>query len=100
MVKSFDDPVVTKIALLKHDPFKILIATVLSLRTKDSTTAKACARLFAKADTPFDMPKLSCKQIEKLIYPVGFYRVKAKNVLKICKILRGDISGKRAFSKS
>jgi endonuclease III len=76
-----------------HAPFKILISTVLSLRTKDKTTAEASLRLFALAHTPQAMLKLSIKEIEKAIYPVGFYHTKAKNILKICEILLNQYKG-------
>jgi endonuclease-3 len=73
--------------------FRILISTVLSLRTKDTTTGPASRRLFAIADTPEEMLKLSAAKIEKIIYPVGFYRTKAKNILKICQILLNRFEG-------
>ena len=74
------------ISVQTKDPFRILISTLLSLRTKDQTTIEASKRLFALAETPHDMRKLKSKQIEKLIYPVGFYRTKAKRIVEICKI--------------
>ena len=77
-----------------HAPFKILISTVLSLRTKDTTTEPASHRLFIKADTPQKMLTLSAEEIEKLIYPVGFYRTKARNILVICRRLLDDFGGK------
>lgn len=70
-----------------QDPFRILIGTVLSLRTQDKTTAGACQRLFALADTPVAMRQLSEETISKAIYPVGFYPTKAKNIRDICAIL-------------
>jgi len=70
-----------------RNPFKVLISTVLSLRTKDAVTAKATNRLFQLADNPKDMMKLAVKDIEKAIYPVGFYMTKAKRVLEICHML-------------
>ena len=70
-----------------QSPFRVLISCILSLRTQDSTTAKASHRLFAVADTPQAMLKLTAKKIEKLIYPVGFYRTKAKNIREICRTL-------------
>lgn len=72
---------------MDRDPFKVLIATKLSLRTKDETTAVASERLFAVADTPEAMLALSEKKIQKLIYPVGFYKTKAKTIKRVCKIL-------------
>jgi endonuclease III len=86
-VKKWPVPIITLIAQTKNDPFLVLIGTVLSLRTKDEVTAEACKRLFKKANTPEQMLKLSQQQIEKLIYPVGFYRTKAKNIILICQKL-------------
>src|SRR6187549_1329784 len=62
-----------------EDPFKILIATLLSARTQDATTHAAATRLFKRARTPRTMAKLSIPEIEELIYPVGFYRNKARH---------------------
>lgn len=92
--KDWEEPVVGKFVGQKHAPFKILISTVLSLRTKDTTTWPASLRLFALADTPEKMLKLSIAQIEKAIYPVGFYHTKAKNILKICRILIDEKEGR------
>ncbi len=76
-------PVVDLIAIQTKDPFKVLVATILSARTKDETTAVAAARLFAEAETPEILQKLSEATIEKLIYPVGFFRNKAKFLKKL-----------------
>ncbi|MDJ0622895.1 MAG: exodeoxyribonuclease III [Desulfocapsaceae bacterium] len=70
-------PVVDLIAVQSRDPFKVLVATILSARTKDETTAVAAARLFKKAPTVDALAKLSLNTLEKLIYPVGFYKNKA-----------------------
>jgi endonuclease-3 len=83
-------PVVTMIALTKGSPFKVLISTLLSLRTKDQVTAHAAQRLFSIADTPKKISKLSEKEIEKMIYPVGFYKTKARNIRQICRQLCED----------
>jgi endonuclease III len=84
-VRRFRTPVVGVVAEKSSgDPFHILISTVLSLRTKDETTAAAADRLFALADTPETMRSLPAKKIEKAIYPVGFYKTKAENILSIC----------------
>jgi endonuclease-3 len=80
-------PYVTALALRSRSPFRILISTMLSLRTKDAVTAEASRRLFALADTPRAMVKLTPRQIEKAIYPTGFYRTKAKNILLVCQEL-------------
>ena len=95
VTKSMPMPVVTEIKLTTNrDAYKILISTMLSLRTKDSTTRDASMRLFEKAGNPKDMLKLSEEEIAKLIYPVGFYRVKAKNILEVSKTIIDDYNGK------
>ena len=70
-----------------RDPFRVLIACLLSLRTKDETTRPASERLFALADTPEKMLRLAPEQIERAIFPVGFYRTKARVVLGISRDL-------------
>jgi len=85
--REWDAPIVTLTAETSHDPFKILISTILSLRTLDTTTAKVSKRLFEIADNPHDMLKLDVKEIEKAIYPVGFYKTKARTILHICREL-------------
>jgi len=95
VTKSMPMPVVTEIKLVTNrDAYKILISTMLSLRTKDSTTRDASMRLFEKAGNPKDMLKLSEEKIAKLIYPVGFYRVKAKNILEVSQTIIDDYNGK------
>ena len=77
-IDGLELPAVEKISeSQRDDPFLILISALLSARTQDATTQAASTRLFAKADTPESMVRLSVRQIEKLIYPVSFYRNKA-----------------------
>ncbi len=90
---SSQAPVVTLIADRGASPFEILVSTLLSLRTKDAVTTVATARLLEKAGTPEEMLKLSEKQIEKLIYPVGFYPTKARRLKQICGILVNQFGG-------
>jgi endonuclease-3 len=78
----------------KRDPFTVLIACVLSLRTQDKTTAAASERLFLLADNPADMARLTPAAIQKAIYPVGFYKTKAANIKKICDVLIHSHAGK------
>ena len=87
------DPLVTHISKKRRDPFQILIATILSLRTKDTTTYKASRKLFAVADTPNKILKLSVEELEKLIYPVGFYHRKALTIRAICERLIEEFNG-------
>ncbi len=75
-------------------PFTVLISCILSLRTQDKTTDAASKRLFKLARTPRTMAKLAVKTIEKTIYPVGFYKNKAVNILKICNLLLSEYKGK------
>lgn len=78
----------------KEKPFEVLIHGMLSHRTKDTTTFPAQERLLKFANTPEKMLRLSSKGIQKLIYPVGFYRQKSKNILKTCRILLEKYNGK------
>jgi endonuclease III len=76
------------------DPFRVLVACILSLRTQDATTGPAAARLFAAADTPAAMLTLAARDIERLIYPVGFYRTKARVILGLCRDLLERFGGR------
>ena len=82
-----------EVAAERRDPFRVLIACLLSLRTKDETTGPAAARLFALADTPEAMQRLPAKRIERAIFPVGFYRTKARVVLGVCRDLLERFGG-------
>ncbi len=75
-------------------PFRVLISCLLSLRTQDKTTDAASARLFALADAPRDMLRLPARTIQKAIYPVSFYRVKARRILQICRLLLSRHGGR------
>ncbi|MBI3493873.1 MAG: endonuclease III [Acidobacteria bacterium] len=91
LARAIDDlelPAVEKIAEeSQEDPFEVLISTMLSAQTRDPVTAAASARLFNVARTPRAMAKLTAPQIQKLIYPVSFYRHKAKHVRETCRLL-------------
>jgi endonuclease-3 len=92
-VRGFVIPVVTLFAQSRK-PYLVFISCLLSLRTKDKTTAEACSRLFKAADTPQKMLKISPKKLEKIIYPVGFYRTKARTISGINRRLLKDFYGK------
>lgn len=92
-VRRWKEPVVGVVAKASHDPFHILIATVLSLRTKDHTTAEASARLFHLAITPQAMLAIPLPVLERAIYPVGFYRTKARHIRAICRDLLARYDG-------
>ena len=93
-IEGLDEPAVEKIAEeQEEDPFQVLIATMLSAQTKDAVTAAASSRLFAVARTPRTVAKLTTRQIEKLIYPVSFYRNKAVHVKRTCEQILSRYGG-------
>ena len=92
--RKFKTPFVTEVSLKKKDPFKVLISCILSLRTKDSTTREASVRLFKKASTPERLSSLSTAVIERLIYPAGLYRTKARVIKNISRELKEKYSSK------
>lgn len=83
-----------KVRFRKENPFYMLIGVLLSQRTKDEVSWPASNRLFSKAKNLDGMLGLSEKQIEKIIYPVGFYRQKSKRIRQICRILKEKYQGK------
>ncbi|HDP26133.1 MAG TPA: endonuclease III [Deltaproteobacteria bacterium] len=85
-VPRLQEPIVGRIAR-DRDPFTVLVSTMLSLRTKDSTTEAACARLFSLASTPEKLAALPIETIEAAIFPVGFYKTKAINIRRTSGIL-------------
>jgi endonuclease-3 len=86
-LNNWDMPVVSHLAEMGENPFKILISTLLSLRTKDETTTAATARLFSLVRSPEEMVQLPEAAVIKAIYPVGFYRNKARTIHHICREL-------------
>jgi endonuclease-3 len=87
-------PAVSKIARRRRDPFRILISTIISLRTKDDVTDDASKRLFAVASTPARLSKTPVRTIEKAIYPAGFYRTKARTIRDISRRLVDEFGGR------
>jgi len=85
-LSGFDPPAVSE-QVQKRNPFHVLVATVLSLRTKDEVTAQAAQRLLGRADSPDSLAAMNVRLVERLIYPAGFYRNKAKNLKKISRLL-------------
>jgi endonuclease-3 len=83
-----------QVAAQWHDPFRVLIACLLSLRTKDETTGPAAARLFALADTPEALRGLRPRANERAIYPVGFYRTKARVLREVSRDLIERFGGR------
>jgi endonuclease III len=92
--KGWNTPAVTVVAGCSGSPYKVLVSCLISLRTKDEVTASASARLFGQADTPEKMELLSEGDIAGLIYPAGFYRNKAAQILQISKQLVSGYSSK------
>ncbi len=93
-VKSLRIPWLDQISAEKRDPFEILISCILSLRTQDKTTEEASQRLFRLARTPQAISRLSAQRIQKAIYPVGFYRVKAQQLRELGKRIAEEYGGK------
>ncbi len=94
-ITGMELPAIEKISEAQaEDAFQVLIATLLSARTQDATTHAAATRLFKRARTPRTMAALPVKEIEKLIYPVSFYRNKARHVKACCEMLLTRFGGK------
>lgn len=94
-IDDMDLPAVEKIAEeSQEDPFEVLISTMLSAQTRDPVTARASARLFRVARTPRTLAKLPTRRIERLIYPVSFYRHKAKHVKATCRLIVERFAGR------
>ncbi len=97
MVRESKDPRATALAELKEtedgDPFRILIGTILSQRTRDERTAIATERLFAKFRSPEDLAHADEAEVRQLIRPAGFYNTKAKSVIKVAKRLVEEFGG-------
>ena len=94
-IEGLEPPAVEKIATdQQEDPFQVLIATMLSAQTKDAVTGAASARLFRTARTPAAIAQLPARQIERLIYPVSFYRHKAVHVRETCRQLVSRYGGR------
>jgi len=92
-VRSYQVPVVDLIAVQTHDPYRILVATILSARTRDEVTAKAAARLFQKAPDLAGLAALPEAEIEHLIGPVGFFRNKAGFLARLPAVVQGEFGG-------
>ena len=91
--QSVKTPVVDLIQIKTEDPFKVLVATILSARTKDETTAKVTEKLFQKVQKIEDLENIPLAELEALITPVGFHRVKAKHLKELPKVLKEKFKG-------
>ena len=92
--RSWRTPAVTIVAEDSLSPYKVLVSCIISLRTKDEVTTHASKRLFEHAATPEAMQQLPAKEIAKLIYPAGFYRNKAEQILEISRRLVAEYGGR------
>ena len=93
-VKKFDNPFAESVHKKYKDPFFVLVATILSARTLDKTTAKVCEKLFKEVKGINDLEKISVGKLEKLLYPVGFYKTKAKHLKELPKVIKEKFNGK------
>jgi endonuclease III len=93
-IRDMDIPIVTEISHRSRDPFHILISTILSLRTKDEVTRQAATRLLGKVQSPQELLPLREEDIARLIFPVGFYKTKARTLKQICRDLIDKFEGK------
>ena len=96
--KAHSAPIIELIEAQTHDPFCVLVGTILSARTKDACTAGAVRRLFAAmlgqgSLSPESLERLSVEEVEKLIYPVGFYRDKARHLKALPAAIREKFGG-------
>ncbi len=92
--RKWDAPVVTLVAQHSRDPFQVLVCALLSTRTRDETTAKVCRRFLSRVRSPEDLLKIPLEDLERLIYPVGFYRNKARQLKDLAKDLITRFGGK------
>jgi endonuclease III len=97
MVRESKDPRATALAELKEtengDPFRILIGTILSQRTRDEKTSLATERLFGKFKGPKELAEAKEAEVRELIRPAGFYNMKAKSIIKVAKQIVGEFGG-------
>jgi endonuclease III len=94
-IDGLEEPAVEKIAEdQEEDPFQVLVATMLSAQTRDAVTHAASTRLFRVARTPRTMARLTTARIERLIYPVSFYRHKAVHVKRTCELILSRFAGR------
>lgn len=91
--RDWNPTALARVAERTRDPFRVLIACLLSLRTKDETTGPAAERLFALARTPETMLRLTTSRVERAIFPVGFYHTKARVIRGVCRDLLARFDG-------
>jgi endonuclease-3 len=93
-IRAWEPPALNKIAEESHDPFRVLISCILSQQTKDEVTGAASVRLYRLADQPKTMLALSQQRIARAIYPVSFYRTKARVIRQVCQTLLTRFAGR------
>ncbi len=93
-VEGARSPSVTEIARSTREPFRVLVSTVISARTKDEVTAEASRRLLGRASTPRRLAALPERTIAALIYPAGFYRTKARAIRELSRVIAHDLGGR------
>ncbi|MDD2331680.1 MAG: endonuclease III [Candidatus Cloacimonetes bacterium] len=91
---SVKTPIVDLIQAKTRDPFKVLVATILSARTKDETTAKVVNILFQKVNTPVDLEKISLEELDRIIFQTGFHNTKAKHLKELPRVLKEKFGGR------
>jgi len=94
VVRSYPDPSVNEIESVNGTPWGVLVSTIISLRTKDAVTLKSSLNLLSSAENPRELLSLGEAAVAELIYPAGFYRTKASNLVRIAEILIEDYQGK------
>jgi len=92
--KQYEIPIIAAAREKYHSPFEVLVTTVLSAQTKDELTARKMPQIFARIQKPEDLVAIPVSELEKLLYPISFYRVKARNLKVLAKILTEEFDGK------
>lgn len=92
-IKAWEPPALNRIADESHDPFRVLVSCILSQQTKDDVTGQASARLYRLADRPETLLALSERRIARAIYPVSFYKTKARTIRLVCRELLARFAG-------
>jgi len=87
-------PVIELIQAQTRDPFKVLVATILSARSKDETTSQVSTRLFSQIRTADDLKRIPLRKLEQLIFPIGFYRTKARHLRALPCVLESKFGGR------
>ena len=92
--EKHDAPIIELIQVETGDPFKVLVATILSARTKDQTTTEVCGRLFKRVTRPHDFDHFTEQELAQFILPIGFFRTKARHLKQLPAVLDAEFEGK------